>query len=44
MDAQISQLITLLHQSRYRCVLAVTGGGRRDRVVAVRARRLAHRA
>ena len=27
MDAQISQLITLLHQSRYRCVLAVTGGG-----------------
>jgi Cytidylyltransferase-like len=27
MDAEISQFITQLHQSLYRCVLAVTGGG-----------------
>jgi hypothetical protein len=27
MDAEISQLIALLHQSPYRCALAVTGGG-----------------
>ncbi len=27
MDAEVSRLIALLHQSPYRCILAVTGGG-----------------